>query len=182
MRLGRNAMNADVPLDPDVYLATTPAGPRNRPSSSRSRARSQVSDGVDAPLPTASRCARKQTHAECVQENAACGMFRLRTAGTVFVACACNRVFEILRSMMFRPRNGDGANGTPIRVSAAPGTRGTTSPGSSTRTSWHGSAARSTSAMPDGRRPSLRSGCSRSPDAAGAKCSICPGATSGPAS
>ena len=26
-----------------------------------------VSDGVDAPLPTASRCARKQTHAVCVE-------------------------------------------------------------------------------------------------------------------
>ena len=26
-----------------------------------------VSDGVDAPLPTASRCAKEKTHAVCVQ-------------------------------------------------------------------------------------------------------------------
>ena len=78
----------------------------------------------------------------------------------------------------FGPRNGDCASAAPTPVSGLRRTRGTTLPGSSTRTSWPGSGARSTPTRPAGPRPSPPSGCWRSPVAAAAKCSIYAGATS----
>ena len=65
--------------------------------------------------------------------------------------------------LCFGPRNGDCASAAPTPVSGLRRTRGTTLPGSSTRTSWPGSGARSTPTRPAGPRPSPPSGCWRSP-------------------
>ena len=82
-----------------------------------------------------------------------------------------NRAFEILRSMMF-PGRGMGIARTGHQpLSRHRGrTRESRSPGSSTWTNWLGSGARWTRTNPAGPRPSLRSGCWRSPVAAEAKC------------
>ena len=91
---------------------------------------------------------------------------------------AANRAFEILRAMMFRAeewglRQRDSNPCLGIAMNPRKNL-----PGSSTRTNWRGSGARSRRTKPAGRRPSPRSACWRSPAAAAAKCSICAGATS----
>ena len=93
---------------------------------------------------------------------------------------AANRALEILRAMMFRAEEWGLRERGSNPCSASRKTRATMSRGSSTRTSWPGSDARSTPARRNGPRPSRRSGCWRSPDAAAAKCSTCAGGTSEP--